>query len=198
MVRRLLRRRCWMDAASSPNRSRGARTQSPRRVGGRRGARRELRVVRSGRGRRAGGSSRSSRAAAPGGGRARARPDDRVELAGQEVGQVERPELLLLEGFVGCRAGIELVAVGALDPLDALALEDTRRARRRPAVGVGRRRCGRRDRRAARTFSTLAATASAICCGRMWSCASTPSTRTPGMPAGQRERARGRARRSRR
>src|SRR4029079_3211037 len=29
------------------------------------------------------------------------RPDDRVELAGQEVGQVERPDLFLLEGFVG-------------------------------------------------------------------------------------------------
>src|SRR6188472_601257 len=34
----------------------------------------------------------------------------------------------------------------------------------------------------ARTFSTLAATASAISCGRMWRRASTPSMRTPGIP----------------
>ena len=46
-----------------------------------------------------------------------------LELAGQEVGQVERPELLVLEGGEGSGAGVELVAVGARDALDALALE---------------------------------------------------------------------------
>src|SRR6478736_29683 len=64
-------------------------------------------------------------------------PDDRVELACQEVGQVERPDFLLLEGPVGCRTGIELVAVGALDPVDALAFEIGVEGSRRPAIGVG-------------------------------------------------------------
>src|SRR5436190_3695895 len=49
--------------------------------------------------------------------------DDRVELAGKEVRQVERSELLLLKGFVGGGAGEELEAVSSLDALDALAFE---------------------------------------------------------------------------
>src|SRR6476646_8179051 len=52
-----------------------------------------------------------------------ARPDDRVELASEAVGQVESPELLLLERLVGRRAGVELVAMGALDAVEALACE---------------------------------------------------------------------------
>jgi hypothetical protein len=64
-------------------------------------------------------------------------PDDRVELAGQEVGQVEGPDLLLLEGIEGSRAGVELVAVGALDPVEALPCEIGVERPGRPAVGVG-------------------------------------------------------------
>ena len=64
-------------------------------------------------------------------------PDDRVELAGQEVGQVEGPDLLVLERLVGGGAGVELVAVGAFDALEAFALEVGVERPGRAAVGVG-------------------------------------------------------------
>ena len=118
---------------------------------------------------------------------AEAGDDDRVELAGQEVGQVERAELLLLEGLVGGRAGVELVAVRALDPLDALALRGRRRASRPSRSRRRRRRSGRRGRAARGPSRPWPRRASAIRSGRMWRRASTPSTRTPGMPGGQRQ-----------
>ena len=62
--------------------------------------------------------------------------DDRVELAGQEVGQVEGADLLVLERRVGRRAGVELEAVGAVDAVDPLALEIGVEACRRPAIRV--------------------------------------------------------------
>ena len=115
---------------------------------------------------------------------AEAGDDDRVELAGQEVGQVERAELLVLQRGVGGRAGVELVAVGAADALDALAREVRRRACRPCRSRRRRRRSGRQPAVRARGPSRpWPRPPSAIRSGRMWSRASTPSTRTPGMPA---------------
>ena len=68
---------------------------------------------------------------------AEAGDDDRVELAGQEVGQVERADLLVLHRGVGRGAGVELEAVLAADPLDPLAREIGVERAGRPAVGVG-------------------------------------------------------------
>src|SRR3954468_2780818 len=67
---------------------------------------------------------------------AEARPDDRVELAGEEVGQVEGPDLLLLDRLVRGRACVELEAMRAIDPRDPLALQIGIERSARPAIGI--------------------------------------------------------------
>ena len=68
----------------------------------------------------------------------KAAPHDPVEVAGQEVGQVERADLLLLERCERRRAGVELVAMGAGDALDTLevVLQHPVEQAARAAVGV--------------------------------------------------------------
>ena len=63
--------------------------------------------------------------------------DEPVEVAGQEVGQVERPGLLGGELLEGLAAGVELVAVGAGQALDALLGDDRIEQAARAAVGIG-------------------------------------------------------------
>ena len=67
-----------------------------------------------------------------------AAPHDPLEVPCQEIGQVERADLFLLERFERRGAGIELVAVGAGDALDALevALQHPVEETARAAVGV--------------------------------------------------------------
>ena len=48
---------------------------------------------------------------------------ERIELAGQEIGEIERSKLLVLHGGIDARSGIELVAMSARDALHAFALE---------------------------------------------------------------------------
>ena len=69
---------------------------------------------------------------------AEAADDEPVEVAGEEVGQVERPELLVAGArSKAARAGVELVAVGAGQALDALLGDDRVEQAARAAVGVG-------------------------------------------------------------
>ena len=67
-----------------------------------------------------------------------AAPHDPLEVPGEEIGQVERADLFLLERFERRRAGIELVAMGAGDAFDALevVLEHPVEQATRAAVGV--------------------------------------------------------------
>jgi hypothetical protein len=65
------------------------------------------------------------------------REHEPVHVAGQEIGQVERAELLVLEALEGLAAGVELVAVGAGQALDALLADDVVEQAAGAAVGVG-------------------------------------------------------------
>ena len=67
---------------------------------------------------------------------AEARDDQRLELSGQEVGQVERAGLGVLQLGVRRGAGVELEAVRPTDPLHAIPNEDLVEGAARPAVGV--------------------------------------------------------------
>ena len=76
-------------------------------------------------------------------------PDQRVEVLGQEVGEVERARLGVVEGGEPFAPGEELVAVGTGESLDARVLGEERVERPAgAAVGVGdehaRARCRRR------------------------------------------------------
>ena len=68
---------------------------------------------------------------------AEARDDQPVEVAGEEIGQEERAELLVGDRREGRGAGVELVAVGARQALDALLGQDRVEQAAGPAVGVG-------------------------------------------------------------
>ena len=71
-----------------------------------------------------------------------ARDDQRVEVAGQEVGQVERGRLLVGQPRERLAAGVELVAVGAGQALDALLARGPGRAGRPSRSRRRRRRSG--------------------------------------------------------
>ena len=68
---------------------------------------------------------------------AEALDDQPVEVAGQEIGQEERPELLVGDRREGRRARVELVAMGAREALDALLGQHRIEQAAGPAVGVG-------------------------------------------------------------
>ena len=182
-VRRLLRRRCWMDGARSPKPV-GRRSKArPSRSAAACGARGQLGIVGLGEVDEPAVVAEVHRQQLGMAVEAEAGADDRVELAGQEVGQVEGPELLVLERGVGRRAGVELVAVGALDALEALALEVRVERAGRAAVGVGDEDAGRPRRSARGPPRPWPRRRRRSAAGRMWRRASTPSTRTPGIPA---------------
>ena len=63
--------------------------------------------------------------------------DEPVEIAGEEVGQVEGAGLLVGERLERGGPGVELVAVGAGQALDTVAVEDAVQAAAGPAVGIG-------------------------------------------------------------
>ena len=107
--------------------------------------------------------------------------DDRLELTGEEVGQVEGPELLVLHRGVGGRTRVELVAVRAGDPFHALVLEHLVERPTGAAVRVGHEDTHIRAEFVAGLDDPLS-TASAIRLGRMWRRASTQWTLTPGRP----------------
>ena len=87
---------------------------------------------------------------------AEADDDQRVEVAGEEVGQEEGRRVVVGEPGEGLAAGVELVAVGAGEPLDALGARGPDRAGHRS-------RSRRRRRRSCRT-----------CRGPRGSCAGRP------------------------
>ena len=62
--------------------------------------------------------------------------DQRVEVAGEEIGQVESAELLLGEGGEDLLAGVEGVAMRARDALDAFLGEDAVERPARAAIAV--------------------------------------------------------------
>ena len=63
--------------------------------------------------------------------------DESIEVAGQEIGQEEGPELLVGDGSERLRARVELVAVGARQALDPFVGQHRVEQAARPAVGVG-------------------------------------------------------------
>ena len=69
---------------------------------------------------------------------AEALPDERLEVAGQEVGEEERPRLVVVECGEELGAGEQLVAVRAGEALDAgMVGEQSVERAAGPAVGVG-------------------------------------------------------------
>ena len=69
---------------------------------------------------------------------AEALPHERVEVAGEEVGEEERPRLLVVQRGEAGATGEDLVAVGAGEAPDLrVAIEDGIEVAARPTVGVG-------------------------------------------------------------
>ena len=68
---------------------------------------------------------------------AEAAPDEAVAVSGQEVGQVERAGLVVLETGERRPAAVDLVTVGAGQPLDTFVLEHTIEQAASAAIGVG-------------------------------------------------------------
>ena len=87
--------------------------------GGRLGLRSPNRDRRTARDGRAAGNCRSNRRAAQESGRGRGPDDQRVEMAREKIGEVERARLLFHEAREGLLAGVERVAMRALDALHA-------------------------------------------------------------------------------
>ena len=68
---------------------------------------------------------------------AQAADHEPLEVPGEEVGQVEGAGLLLGERREGRPAGVDLVAVRALEPGDALGLEHAVEQAAGPAIRIG-------------------------------------------------------------
>ena len=63
--------------------------------------------------------------------------DESLEVAHQEIGQVERPGFLIGERRERRATGVDLIAVGALEAADALLIKHAIEQAARPAIGIG-------------------------------------------------------------